>query len=249
MPKMQIINITKNELDNMTIKKYDDDDKPKIWIQNGILYKRDAHSLIKRYKEDFEIFREYEELKKCVFPEDMFYVDGKYKGYTTTYYEDFKSINFRMYKNKYTLNQKKKIMSKIVKLLIKLNGANIVHADLNTSNIICNKNDVKLIDFDRIRIKEYEDSAIYMWRLKEQINCLNVALLTVLFDVDLITASNIKYKELIDNMSFSSEFKNYLLRCTESKENEIPKELLEYINSIAKRDVVKGKEIIKTLHI
>ena len=249
MSNMEIINITKEQLDNMKVRKYDDNDKPKIWVSDGILYKRDLHCLIKKYKEDFQILREYDDLKNCVFPENMFYVDGKYTGYTTPYFEDYKSINFRMYKNKYTINQKKKIMKKIVKLLTKLNDNDILHADLNTSNIICNKKDVKLIDFDRIRLREYEDETIYDWRLKEQINHLNIVLLTVLFDVDLNNMSNDEYKSLIDGISFSTEYKQYLLNCLLSKEKEIPKELFEYIDSIKRKDIVKGKELIKTLHI
>ena len=246
---MKDIYLTKEQLDDMKIKKYDDNDKPKIWISDGILYKKDNHNLIKRYKEDFEILREYKELENCVFPEDKFYVDKKYVGYTTPYYEDYKSINFRMYKNKYTINQKKKIMKKIVKLLMKLNDNDILHADLNTSNIICNKKDVKLIDFDRIRLREYEDATIYDWRMKEQINYLNIALFTVLFDVDLIDITAEQYKELIEEISFSNEFKDYLLRCLSSKEKEIPKELLDYIQSIKRKDIVKGKELIRTLKI
>lgn len=249
MPNMEIINISKEQLDNMKVRKYDDNDKPKIWVSDGILYKKDLHCLIKKYKEDFEILREYDDLKNCVFPENMFFVDGKYMGYTTTYFEDYKSINFRMYKNKYTINQKKKIMKKIVKLLTKLNDNDILHADLNTSNIICDKKNVKLIDFDRIRLREYEDETIYDWRLKEQINYLNIALLTVLFDVDLINISNDEYKELIDQITFSNEYKQYLLNCLLSKEKEIPKEIFDYIDSIKRRDIVKGKELIKTLHI
>ena len=110
MSDMKIIDLTQEEFDSMKVKKYDDNDKPKIWVSDGILYKKDNHDLIKRYKEDFELLKEYEELKNCVFPEGMFFVDGKYIGYTTPYFEDYKAINFRMYKNKYSINQKKKII-------------------------------------------------------------------------------------------------------------------------------------------
>lgn len=249
MSDMKIIDLTQEEFDNMKVKKYDDNDKPKIWVSDGILYKKDNHDLIKRYKEDFELLKEYEELKNCVFPEGMFFVDGKYIGYTTPYFEDYKAINFRMYKNKYSINQKKKIMKKIVKLLTKLNENDIVHADLNTSNIICNKKDVKLIDFDRIKIREYEDETIYAWRLKDQISYLSIAILTVLFDVDLINVSNEQYSNLVNEMTFSNEFKEYLIKSGMSKEKEIPKELLEYIDSIKRKDILKGKELIKTLKI
>ena len=249
MSDMGIINISKDELDSMQIKKYDDNDKPKIWIQNGILYKKDIHNTIKRNKEDFEILNECEELINCVFPKDMFFVDGKYVGYTTPYYEKFKSLNFRMYKNKYTINQKKKIMRKIVKLLMKLNKYDIVHADLNTSNVICNGKDVKLIDFDRIKVRENEDELIYKWRLKEQIYYLNIILFTVLLDVDLIRISNDEYKEFVDEMSFTNEFKQYLLNSSSSKQEEIPKELLEYIDDIKRKDIVNGKELVKALRL
>lgn len=249
MSEMEILNITSKDLSKMTIKKYDDNDKPKIWISGNILYKRDIHNTIKRNKEDFEILNECEELVNCVFPKDIFFVDNKYVGYTTPYYENYKSINFRMYKNKYTINQKKKIMRKIVKLLMKLNKYDIVHADLNTSNVICNGKDVKLIDFDRIKVRENEDELIYNWRLKEQIYYLNIILFTVLLDVDLIRISNDEYKEFVDEMSFTNEFKQYLLNSSSSKQEEIPKELLEYIDDIKRKDIVNGKELVKALRL
>ena len=249
MPKMGVIYLTQKQFDSMKIKKYDKYDNPKIWISEGTLYKKDDFDLIKRYKNYFELFREIEELKNCVFPENMFLVDGKYKGYTTEYFEDYKSINFRMYKNKYSINDKKKIMKKIVKLLRKLNEYDIVHADLNTSNIICNSKDVKLIDFDRIKIKEYEDNIIYNWRLDDQIYYLNIALLTVLFDVDLISINTNSFYELVDGINFSNEFKQYLFNCLNHKEIQISKELPKYIDSIRRCDIVKGKEMIKALKI
>lgn len=249
MSDIGIINITKEQLDNMKVIKYDDSDNPKIWVSNDILYKKDNHNVIKRYKEDFEILRDYKELEKCVFPENEFYVNGKYVGYTTTYFEDYKSLCYRMYKNKYSINDKKKIMKKIVKLLIKLNENDIVHADLNTSNIICNGKDVKLIDFDRIRLREYEDETIYMWRLKEQINYMNICLLTVLFDVNLINVMYEEYVDFINNLTVSDEFKRYLLSCSIYEEKEISIELLNYIDSIKRKDIVKGKELVKSLQL
>ena len=249
MSDIGIINITKDQLDNMKVKKYDDNDNPKIWVSDGILYKKDNHNVIKRYKEDFELFRDYKDLEKCVFPENEFFVDGKYIGYTTPYFEDYKSLCYRMYKNKYSINQKKKIMKKIVKLLIKLNENDIVHADLNTCNIICNGQDIKLIDFDRIKIREYDDEAMYMWRLKEQVNCLNICLLTVLFDTNLINIMDEEYMDFINELTITDEFKRYLLSCLILNEKEISKELLNYIDSIKRRDIVKGKELVKSLQL
>ena len=249
MSKIININLTSEQLDNMEIRKYSIDNKPKIWLSNGILYKKDEHDTIKTYKEEFEMFREYEELKDCVFPENTFTVDNSYVGYTTTYFEKYKSICYRMNKNKYSINQKKKIMKKIVRLLMKLNENDIVHADLNTSNVICDGKNVKLIDFDRIRIKDYEDSTIYNWRLREQINYLNILLLTVLLDTNLINVMESEYKEFINNMTFTNEFKEYLLNCLSSKEKEISKELINYIDSIRKKDIQNGKELVKTLQL
>ena len=249
MSKMNKINITQDQLDNMKIRKYSLDNRPKIWISATTLFKRDDHDIIRQHKEDFEILSGYPDLDKCVFPENIFYVDGKYMGYTTTYYENYKSINYRMNKNKYTLNQKKKLMRKLVKLIMKLNDNEVVHADLNTSNIISDGKDIKLIDFDRIRLKEDDDTVSYMWRLREQINYLNIALLTILLDTDLIDIMDIEYKELINEISFINEFKQYLLACSSSKVVEIPKELLEYIDTIQKGDIVEGKEFAKTLQL
>ena len=249
MSKMNNINITKEQLDDMKIRKYSIDNKPKIWVSESTLYKKDDNNIIKLHKEDFEILSGYPELEKCVFPENTFSVDGKYMGYTTTYYSDYKSLCYRMNKNKYNINQKKKLMRKIVKLIIKLNENDIVHADLNTSNIICNGKDIKLIDFDRIRLKEDTDPASYMWRLREEINYLNISLLTLLLDIDLINIMDSEYKSLINEIPFINEFKEYLIKCSSCKIDEIPKELLEYIDSIKKSDILKGKEFAKTLQL
>jgi len=249
MSEITNIDITRKKLDAMRVLKYDDNDKPKIWVSEDILYKKDNDLVMKLHKEDFEIFSEYEELKNCVFPTNTFSVDKKFFGYITPYYEEYKPINYRMYKNKYSVNQKKKLMKKVVKLVKALNDLDIVHADLNTCNIICNGKDIKLIDFDRIKIKEYEDKSIYDWRIKDQIYYLNVALITMLLDINLARIMNSEFKELINGLSFSNEFKEYLLNSTTHKVNEIPNELFEYIDSINKKDISKGKELIKTLHL
>ena len=89
MSKLGTIYITKEKLNSMqTIKKEDNSDKSKIWLYENILYKKDDFNTIKRYREYFELFNEYEELKNCLFPENVFKVDGKYMGYTNIYYEE-----------------------------------------------------------------------------------------------------------------------------------------------------------------
>ena len=249
MSEITNVNITRKKLEDMRILKYDNKDRPKIWVSDDKLYKKDNELIMKLHKEDFEIFSEYEELKNCIFPTNTFSVDNKYFGYITPYYEEYKSICYRMYKNKYSINQKKKLMKKIVKLVKAMNDLDIVHADLNTCNIISNGKDIKLIDFDRIRIREYEDKSTYEWRIKDQIYYMNIALLTMLLDVNLGRIMNSEFKDLVNDISFSNEFKKYLLDSSSHKINEIPNELLEYIDSINKKDITKGKELIKTLQL
>ena len=250
MSKLGEINITQKHLDAMNvIKKEDNSIKPKIWLSNNILYKKDDFCTIKRYKEYFELFNDYEELKNCVFPENTFNVDGRYMGYTTTFFDDYNRISFRMNKNKYDINQKKKIMKKIVKLLKNMHNLDIVHADFHTDNVICNKKDIKIIDFEKMRIKELEDKPIYMLKLREDIYYLNLMILSVLFDCNMSYIYDMEYEEFIYDMSFNTEFKHYLINSFKHKEDEIPKELLEYIDSIKRRDIVNGKELIKSLHL
>lgn len=250
MSKLGEINITQKHLDSMNvIKKEDNSDKPKLWLSNNILYKKDDFCIIRRYREYFELLNDYEELKNCVFPENTFNVAGRYIGYTTPYYEEYKSICFRMNKNKYNINEKKKIMKKIVKVLKNMHNLDIVHADFHTNNVICNKKDIKIIDFEKIRIKELEDSATYLYKLRDDIYYLNLMILSVLFDCNMSLVDEVEYEEFIYDMSFETEFKQYLINCLKYRENEIPKELLEYIDSIKRKDIVEGKKLAKSLHL
>ena len=250
MSKMGIINISKQDLlDMKTIKKEDNSDISKIWVKDNLLYKKDNFDTLRRFKDYFEIFNEFEELKKCVFPNNIFYVDGKYVGYTTDYFEDYKAICFRMYKNKYDLNKKKKIMKKIVKLLSDMHELGIVHGDLHTANVICNKKDIKMIDFEKIRIRELEDEPIFVKKRLEDIYYLNLMILSILFDVNMSYVMNSEYVEFIDQMNFSKELKQYLINCTLYKEKYISPELNKYIDSIKRKDIVDGKKLVKSLQL
>ena len=250
MANMGIINISNDDLLNMrTIKKEDNSDKSKIWLKDNLLYKKDDFNTMKRYKDYFEIFSEFDELRKCVFPNNIFYVDGKYVGYTTDYFEDYKAINFRMHKNKYDINNKKKIMKKIVRLLSDMHELGIVHGDLHTANVICNKKDIKMIDFEKMRIRELEDEPMFVRKRIEDVYYLNLMILSVLFDVNMSYVMQGEYLDFIDQMNFSKELKEYLINCALYKEKYISSELNKYIDSIKRKDIVDGKNLVKSLQL
>lgn len=250
MEEFEKIRLKERDIEDMRILKYEDNsNKPKIWLSDDIMYKKDIFQIMKRYYEYIKLFRNAKELDFCVFPEKLFSVDGKYMGYTTPYYYGYKSINSRMHKNKYSYKDKKELMLKIYKMIKTIHEYEFLHGDLKCSNLIWSNKDIKLIDFEKIRIRECEDPAIYNIVSKEETNYLNLVLLSVLFDIDMSFAMDMEFKEFLDDISFPMEFKEYLLNCVEYKEIEISPELPKYIKSISKKNIVEGKELVKSLQL
>ena len=251
MKKLEVLNIEKKDLENMrVIKKMDCSPKPKIWVSSdNVMYKKDIFQIIRRFSDYIEIFKDYQELSKCVFPDKLFYVDGKYIGYTMPYYNDYKAINFRMHKKNYKLKEKQQIMKNIVKVISDMHEYDFLHGDLKCSNVIHKDDDIKVIDFEKIKIKECEDPAIYKMILKEEINQLNLVLLSVLFERDMSFVLEEEYMEFIEEIDFCKEFKDYLINCIKYNENKVSYELYNYIKSITKKNIVEGKELVKSLQL
>ena len=251
MKELEVLKLKRQELDNMrVIKRLDCSDKPKIWVSNdNVMYKIDTYKIIDRFADYFEILKNYPELSKCVFPDKLFYVDDKYLGYTTPYYHDYKPINFRMHKKKYTIQDKKRIIKNILEIIYNMHENDILHGDLKSSNVLHKDEDIKIIDFEKIKIKECEESVSYKMKLKEEINQLNLVLLSVLFERDMSHIMDSEYLDFIDKMEFNKEFKEYLISAMKYRENQIPSDINGYIKSITKKNIVDGKELVKSLQL
>lgn len=251
MNKLEVLKLKKEELENMrVIKKMDYSSKPKIWVSSdNVMYKRDTVKLMERFGDYFEILKNYPELSKCIFPDKLFYVNDKYKGYTTPYYKDYKPINFRMHKNKYTLKDKQRIMKNIIKIISDMHSGDFLHGDLKASNVLRKDDDIKVIDFEKITIRECEDPAIYKMRSAVEVNQLNLVLLSVIFERDMSFVMDSEYIDFINKLGFTKEFESYLINCMRHREIEISNDINSYIKSITKKNVADGKELVKSLQL
>ena len=248
--ELKVINCERKDLENMSVLKYNKSDKkPKIWTKNNLFLKHDISDIASRYKEEFEFFSEFKDLENCIFPEYIWTLDNKKYGYVTTYYKEYVSLLHRIEKANFSLEAKKVMIFKIIELVNILHEYGIVHGDLHPYNIIYNKFNIKFVDFDNIRFDHIESESIYKMRLKEEINNLNITLLSILFEKFL---SHIKYEDyiyIIENLKICEEFKNYLISSSNYEENTINEDLPLYINSIRNNDIFEGKNIIKSLKL
>lgn len=242
--------ISSKELKEMVVLKRDIKTKiPKVLMKDGIIYKLEPTHIASRLKPLFEVFNEIHELSDCIFPEGVLYIDSKEFGYTTKYLDGYKNISNRLKKDKMSLEWKKAIIYKIIKLIKNLHLNGLVHNDLHGSNILNINADIKLIDFDQIKIKKLESNYMYMAWLKMEINYLNLLILSVLYEVNLSYINNETQQMIIEELEISREFKEYLNNCLLYKENAISNNLEQYVNSITKRDIVNGKNLVKSLKI
>ena len=108
---------------------------------------------IKKVKDFFSKFnlgrREKNILKKIFFYEDENLIIIKMKKYSSDLYEDIKN-------NKYNLNYNNiiKIFKSLSHGLLTLHDNNFLHGDFKTTNILTNDDEIILIDFGGIKLKE-----------------------------------------------------------------------------------------------
>lgn len=242
--------ISHDDLRNMKILKRNMTTKvPIVLTKENIVYKIESTHIMSRFKEYLELFKEINEFSDCVFPEEILYFNSIECGYTTKYLNEHKTINRRLIKSSLSLEWKKAIIYKIINLIKKLHSYDIVHNDLQCSNILNNGIDIKLIDFDQLKIKgTLSDSMFKRW-LKAEIEHLNWVILSILYDKNLSYISSEQQSVLINELKLNNEFKEYLNNCLSFNEEEVNEDLYLYVNSVTKKDIIEGKNLVKSLNL
>ena len=137
----------------------------------------------------------------------------------------------------------------IIQIINKLHENGVIHNDLQCFNILTHSIDIKLIDFDQLIIKGIISDSMYKRRIKGEIQYLNLVILSILFE------KNLSYKPLeeqsifIEELNINNEFKEYLNSCLSFNEEEINKDLFMYVNSLTKKEIIQGKNLVKSLNL
>lgn len=242
--------ITDKDLNEMLILKRDIKTKvPKVLMKDSIVYKIESAHVVSRMKTFFEILSEIKELNNCIFPKEILYVNSKEIGYTTKYFSEYKNIDVRLKKNRFSLELKKIIIYKIIDIIKKLHLNGVVHNDLHCSNVLSELSNIKIIDFDRLKIRGVESNYMYMAWLKREVNCLNLLIMSILYETNLSHISLEEQKLLVEGLNVSREFKEYLNNCVDLKEEKISSDLNQYVKNITRIDILDGKNLVKSLKL
>lgn len=242
--------ITRKDLENMTVLKRNSSTKiPVVLTKDGIIYKLEPTHVVSRFKEYFEILKSMEELSDCVFADEILYLDLKEYGYTTRYLDEYKNVNRIITKESLSIEYKKMIIYKIIQIIKKLHKNGVIHNDLQLFNILVSNTDIKLIDFDQLIIKGNILDSMYKKRVKGEIQYLNLLILSILYDKNLSYKSLEEQRVLINELSLNSEFKEYLNNCLNFNEKQVGEDLQSYVKSVTKKEIIQGKNLIKTLKL
>lgn len=242
--------ITDKELNDMLILKRDVNTKlPKVLLKNGTIYKIEPTHVASRMKSYFEILSEIEELDDCIFPKEILYINSKEIGYTTRCFSEYKNIDTKLKKNKFSLEWKKAVIYKIIDIIKKLHFNGVVHNDLHCSNILNASSNIKIIDFDQLKISGVESNYMYMAWLKREINYLNLLIISILYEKNLSYISLEEQKLLVEGLNISMEFKEYLNNCADLKEEQIGMDLEQYVKSVTRKDILDGKNLVNSLKL
>lgn len=242
--------ITSKDLENMTVLKRNSSTKlPVVLTKDGIIYKLEPTHIVSRFKEYFEILKSMEELSDCVFADEILYLDLKEYGYTTRYLDEYKNVNRIITKESLSIEYKKMIIYKIIQIIKKLHKNGVIHNDLQLFNILVSNTDIKLIDFDQLIIKGNILDSMYKKRIKGEIQYLNLLILSILYDKNLSYKSLEEQRVLINELSLNSEFKEYLNNCLNFNEKQVGEDLQSYVKSVTKKEIIQGKNLIKTLKL
>ena len=116
-------------------------------------------------------------------------------------------------------------------------------------NILISNTDIKLIDFDQLIIKGNILDNMYKKRVKGEIQYLNLLILSILYEKNLSYKSLEEQRVLINELSLNSEFKEYLNNCLNFNEKQVGEDLQSYVKSVTKKEIIQGKNLIKTLKL
>lgn len=242
--------ITRKDLENMTVLKRNSSTKiPVVLTKDGIIYKLEPTHVVSRFKEYFEILKSMEELSDCVFADEILYLDLKEYGYTTRYLDEYKNVNRIITKESLSIEYKKMIIYKIIQIIKNLHKNGVIHNDLQLFNILVSNTDIKLIDFDQLIIKGNILDSMYKKRVKSEIQYLNLLILSILYEKNLSYKSLEEQRVLINELSVNSEFKGYLNNCLSFNEEQVGEDLQSYVKSVTKKEIIQGKNLIKTLKL
>ena len=242
--------ITSKNLENMTVLKRNSSTKiPVVLTKDGIIYKLEPTHIVSRFKEYFEILKSMEELSDCVFADEILYLDLKEYGYTTRYLDEYKNVIRIITKESLSIEYKKMIIYKIIQIIKNLHKNGVIHNDLQLFNILVSNTDIKLIDFDQLIIKGNILDSMYKKRVKGEIQYLNLLILSILYDKNLSYKSLEEQRVLINELSLNSEFKEYLNNCLNFNEEQVGEDLQSYVKSVTKKEIIQGKNLIKTLKL
>lgn len=241
--------ITIEDLNRMIVLKRD-----KVWTDGKIVYKKDTTGRASRLKDYYEYFSLFPELSDCEFPNDILYIeiaknDYREFGYTENYFNDYICMGKRPGKKVLPLADKKIIIYKLIELMKKIHENEFVHNDLHISNLLRKDQNIKLIDFDLMIPKEIVVPSMYTNALISEMYYLNLLILAILFDKPMACIQQEEYKNFIDELDISLEYKKYLYNTLEFNESIIGNYPEEYIKHIRKGTIEKGKKLTNMLQI
>lgn len=238
---METINITKEEFDSFIPLK-----RNIVHTDGELVYKKSFFSL--RNLELLDILVQVNEINipSLAFPIANLTVNDKDFGYITKYYKDYYTKDVALKKQKYYFKDKFLVINRLINAVKKMHSEGIVHGDLHEHNIIFNKNDLKIIDFDNMRIKDFSKTNTYRYKNIVDIKYLVVYILNLLSDDNSLDTA-FKIIPFIDLLDITNDFKKYLKDCIYEKESIIGFYPDEFISEITGSLEIQAKSLVKGL--
>lgn len=223
---MDIIDLNKYQLKDKRVLK-----KDKVWTDEKYVYKN-AYSFNSKveYLDIFYLLKG-NEFENLTMPKYELYVSDKPYGYVTDYLYKYKSVREYLRKTKITYKNKLEIIKRIINTIKKMhNELEIVHGDLNPSNIMIKDTNIEVVDFDNMGIKGATSDKYYKSKQLDDMKCLTTLLFDILCETDINMDSELF--ALIDLMDVSKEFKSYLSNCLKYDDSVLGVYPDEYIKEI-----------------
>ena len=238
---METVNITKEEFYGLIPLK-----RNIVYTDKKLVYKKSMFSL--KNIDDLELLIEINniDIPSLVFPINKLNIEGE-PGYITKYYQNYYPREIAFKKDKYHFSDKYKIIKLLIDAVKDMHQAHIVHGDLHSGNIIFNKKDLKIIDFDNMRIEDFSSNYnVYRYKKLRDIKCLVINILSILSESNEL---NIDFKIIpfIELLNISDEFKKYLNLCIFEKEDILDFYPDTFLNEINGEVEKKAKNLVKGL--
>ncbi len=247
---MKNLYLTKEEFKHLKTKnKFSEGTEGKLYLYNNSLVKIYRRGIIENREEIIDYILTRDKINGCVLPNRKVYIQDEFKGITMDYYHNYKTL-FKLINDKsISYKERLEICKEIIESVKTLHNNEIVHGDINLSNVIVSSDatDNLLIDIDGGLPKEIMCLQEFKNEIKNDQYTLMLLVMSLVYDFRferyIYNYGINNFKEILTSFSIGKDLKNYIIRLING-DNCVNEYIDEYLGDMKEN---KSNKVIRFL--